>query len=119
VPLRLEISLGVGESDLDLNGLQVSDLDVSTGVGHTRIVLPEEGHFRARIEGAIGQTVVLIPAGLEARVRVDTGIAGSQLPAGYRRQDDVYTSPGYTGADDYVDLEVSQAIGNISIRLFE
>jgi hypothetical protein len=52
-------------------------------------------------------------------VRVDTGIAGSQLPANYRRQDDTYTSPGYAGADDYVDLEVSQAIGNISIRLYE
>jgi len=119
VPLKLEISLGVGESDLGLAGLQVSDLDVSSGVGHTTVILPDEGRFRARIDGAIGQTVVLIPAGLEARVRVDTGIAGSQLPASYRRQDDVYTSPGYAGAEDYVDLEVSQAIGNISIRLFE
>jgi hypothetical protein len=109
----------VGESDLDLTGLQVSDLNVSSGVGHTTVVLPEEGRFRAKIDGAIGQTVVLIPAGLEARVRVDTGIAGSQLPANYRRQDDVYTSPGYTGAENRVDLEVSQAIGNISIRLSE
>jgi hypothetical protein len=119
VPLQLEISLGVGESRADLTSMQVSDLNVSMGVGQTTVILPAEGRFQARIDGAIGQTVVLIPAGLEARVQIDTGIAGSQLPGNYRRQDDVYTSPGYAGADNRVDLEVSQAIGNISIRLFE
>jgi hypothetical protein len=116
VPLELEISLGVGESDVDLTGLQVRDLEVSMGIGQTTVVLPGEGRFQARIEGAIGQTVVVIPAGLEARIQVDTGIAGRQLPASYQRQDDVYTSPGYAGADDRVDLVVSQAIGNLTIR---
>jgi hypothetical protein len=116
VPLALEVSLGVGESEVDLTGLQVSELDVSVGVGQTTVVLPREGRFQAKVDGAIGQTVIIVPAGMEVRVRVDTGLAGRQLPAGYRRAEDVYTSPGYAGADDRVDLEVSQAIGNVSIR---
>lgn len=116
VPLQLEISLAVGRSDIDLTGLMVSDLEVSMGVGQTTVTLPDEGHFQAEIEGAIGQTVVVIPAGLAARIRVDTGLAGRQLPDGYQRRDDVYTSPGYESADNRVDLEVSQAIGNITIR---
>jgi hypothetical protein len=78
--------------------------------------LPYEGRFQAKIEGAIGETVVVIPAGMAARVRVDTGLAVSDLPASYQRQGDVYTSPGYASADDRVDLEVSQAIGKITIR---
>ncbi len=116
VPLQLEVSLGVGRSDVDLTGLTVSDLEVSMGVGQTTVILPDEGRFQAKIEGAIGQTVVVIPAGLAARIRVDTGLAGRQLPDGYQRRDDVYTSPGYESADNRVDLEVSQAIGNITIR---
>ena len=116
VPLELEVSLGVGESEIDLTGLQMRDLDASIGVGQTTVILPGEGRFQARIDGAIGQTIVIIPDGMEARVRVDTGIAGSQAPADYRRQDDVYISPGYAGAENRVDVEVSQAIGNISIR---
>ncbi len=116
VPLQLEISLGVGQSDVDLTGLTLSDLEVSMGVGQTTVILPDEGRFRAKIEGAIGQTVVVIPAGLAARIHVDTGLAGRQLPDGYQRRDDVYTSPGYESADNRVDLEVSQAIGNITIR---
>jgi len=51
-----------------------------------------------------------------ARICVDTGLAVSQLPDGYQRRNDVYTSPGYASADNRVDLEVSQAIGKITIR---
>jgi hypothetical protein len=119
VPLQLEISLGGGKSDVDLTGLMVNDLEVSIGVGQTTVTLPDEGRFQAKIEGAIGQTVVVIPAGLAACIRVDTGLASSQLPDGYQRRDDVYTSPGYDSADHRVDLEVSQAIGNVSIRRSE
>jgi hypothetical protein len=116
VPLQLEVSLGVGQSDVDLTGLTVSDLEVSMGVGQITVILPSEGHFQAEIDGAIGQTIVVIPAGLAARIRVDTGLASSQLPDEYQRRDDVYTLPGYNSADNRVDLEVSQAIGNITIR---
>lgn len=115
VPLELRINLGAGQSDIDLTGLRVRYLKVSMGVGQTTVVLPDEGRFEARIEGAVGQTVVVIPEGLAARVRVDTGLAGSQLPDGYQRRDGVYTSPGYESAENRVDLEVNQAIGHVKI----
>jgi len=116
VALELEISLGVGKSDVDLTGLTVSDLEVSMGVGQTTVILPDEGRFQAKIDGAIGETIVVIPAGLAARIRLSTALASKHLPAGYQRQDDVYTSPGYKSAGNRVDLEVSQAIGNVTIR---
>lgn len=116
VPLELEVNLGVGLADIDLTGLTVDDLKVNLGVGRTVVTLPEEGRFYAKIEGAIGETVVVIPVGLAARIRVDTGLAASDLPDSYQQRGDVYTSPGYASADDRVDLEVSQAIGRVAIR---
>ena len=64
----------------------------------------------------IGQTIIVIPTGLAARIHIVTGLAGSQLPDEYQRWDDVYTSPGYESAENRVDLKVSQAIGNVTIR---
>ena len=116
VPLELEVHLGVGLADLDLTGLTVDDLEVSMGVGRTTIILPDEGRFYAKIEGAIGETVVVIPPGMAARIRVDTGLTVSDLPDSYQQRGDVYTSPGYASADDRVDLEVEQAIGKITIH---
>lgn len=116
VPLELEIGLGVGSADLDLTGLTVRNLQVNTGIGRSEVILPGEGSFLAKIEGAIGEMVIVIPAGLAARIHVDTGLTVSDLPSSYRQQGDVYTSPGYASADDRVDLEVSQAIGKVTIR---
>jgi len=116
VPLGLEVNLGVGLADIDLTDLTVDDLKVSMGVGRITVILPDEGRFQAKIEGAIGETVVVIPSGMAARIRVDSGLAVSDLPDSYQQRDDVYTSPGYASADDRVDLEVSQAIGKVMIR---
>jgi hypothetical protein len=101
---------------LDLSELVLEGLDVELGIGQTTVTLPTEGRFTARIEGAIGQTIVVIPEGLEAQMRLDTGITGRQVPADYRCVDDVCTSSGYETADDRVDLAVSQAIGSLVIR---
>jgi len=89
VPLGLEVGLGVGLADVDLTGLTVDNLEVSVGIGQTTVTLPDEGRFYGKIEGAIGETVVVIPAGLAARIRVDTGACrerpARQLPATGRR----------------------------------
>ncbi len=116
VPLQLETDLDIGEQRLDLTGLRVDGLQVDHGIGQTTVILPDEGRFQARIEGAIGQTVIVIPRALAARVRLNTGISGRQLPASYLCENDVCVSPDYETADHRVDLEVSQAIGNIVIR---
>jgi hypothetical protein len=116
VPLELEVSLGAGQAELDLSGLAVGGLEVSMGLGRTTVVLPDEGRFRAQIDGAIGQTIVVIPPGMEARVRFDTALVGRDVPAGFRRQDDVYTSSGYASAENRVDLEIGLAIGGVTVR---
>jgi hypothetical protein len=115
VPLRLEINLGLGETNVDLTGLTIEGLDVEQGIGQATITLPDEGRFGARVEGAIGQTVVVIPRTLAARIQLDTGISGRQVSDDFRCEEDVCTSPGYESADDRVELEVSQAIGNLVI----
>lgn len=116
IPVRLEADLGLGEMDLDLSGLTLEALQAELGLGQLIVTLPEEGRFDAQIEGAIGQTIVVIPEDLAARVRLDTGLTARELPDDYRCTDDVCTSSAYETADHRVDLEVSQAIGNLVIR---
>ena len=116
IPLIIETHLGVGTMDLDLTGLTVESLDVEQGIGQAVVTLPELGGLEARIEGAIGQTVVVIPEGLPTRVRLDTGIAARQIPDDFECDADACTSPGYRTADQWLDLEVSQAIGSLVVR---
>lgn len=115
VPLDAEFRMGVGQMILDLSELQVSDLVVDMGVGRTVVTLPAKGRVSGSIKGAIGDTIIEVPRGMEVRLRVDSGLTGTEIPASYRQRDDVYTSPGYDTADNRADLEVGQAIGRLRI----
>lgn len=116
VPIDLKVDLGAGNAQVDLSQLDISQLAVDLGVGRVVVQLPEEGNFSARIDGAIGQIVVEVPSGQALRVRADTGIANISVPNNFQKQDGVYTSPNYAGAENQIDLAVDQAIGNITIQ---
>lgn len=115
VPVDLMVDVGAGELNLELGGLNADRLQVDVGIGEATVVLPAEGRYVAQIEGAIGQTTVIVPPGLAVRAEIDAGLSGRSVPAGYVCDEDVCTSPGYANADHRVDLQVSQAIGNLII----
>lgn len=118
--LQLKASLGAGESEIDLTGLDLSDLEIDMGVGHNVVTLPAQGRFEARIDGAVGVTEIVIPAGMAVRLQADTGLAGRQLPAEFQgASEGTYTSPGYASADNRVDLYINQAVGLLKIRISE
>lgn len=74
------------------------------------------GLLRAQVDGGIGETIIFIPVGMAARIKVDTGLGGIQVTGNYQRQGDVYVSPGYDTAENHVDLEVNGGIGKIIIH---
>jgi hypothetical protein len=117
--LALEANLGAGEAVLDLTDLTLGQLQAEVGLGRLEITLPATGQFEGTVEGAIGQTVIIVPQGMAVRIKADTGLAGRDLPAVYQEDGDIITSPGYATAVNRADLQVSQAIGLLEIRAEE
>lgn len=116
IPLKIQFNQGAGSSTLNLNGLQLDALKVNMGVGQIKVTLPATGQFDAGIDGAIGQVILIVPAGMELRVQSDLALANLVVPAGYQKSDKVYTSPGYASAENRVNLEIGLAIGNVTIQ---
>ncbi len=136
IPVDLQTELGVGFIDLDLKDLQVSEVDLQTGValsqvslapgeysafvqggvGQTTVVLPESGDIRLQVESGVGGLLIQIPEGMAARITVDRGIAGLQLPPNYRKSGSTYVSPGYASAEHRATITINLGIGNIAIR---
>ena len=136
VTYDLDIELGVGETFLDLSDLQLSAVDMSTGVGLTRILLadgdydlnvetgvgqtiielPATGSLRLDVEVGVGEVVIRVPAGMSVRVIADRGLTAFQTPAGFMRDGSQYSSPGYASSDNQAEIFVSVGVGNISIR---
>ncbi len=116
IPLDIRFNQGAGASELVLSELKISGLNVSMGVGQTRITLPATGQFNAKIDGAIGQIVIDVPKGMGVRIRSGLALANIQVPSGYVKAENVYSSPEYESAENRVELEIGLAIGNVSVH---
>jgi hypothetical protein len=116
VPMNLNVNLGVGEIELNLNHLQVDQFDASMGVGKVTMVLADKA-LHGKVNCAVGETVVLIPHGVEAKITVKAGITAVNVPDSFTHSGDIYTSQGYSAVNaTRIDIEVDQAIGNVRVE---
>ncbi|NLS79273.1 MAG: hypothetical protein GXY76_18650 [Chloroflexi bacterium] len=116
VPMALDITVAAGESDLDLTKLDVEDLRISLAVGANKVILPQDGMYKADISGAVGSIEVVVPRGLAARVSFGTALVGRDLVGEWDQDGNVYTTPGYATAESRVDLNIGLALGGVKLR---
>jgi hypothetical protein len=75
IPLDLKLNTGVGESRLDLSGLELTALDVNAGVGSVDLMLPKtDASYTAAIQGGTGAVHVDIADGAAVNLKIRGGI---------------------------------------------
>lgn len=114
VPLDVSFETGASESHIDLSGLKLSGMSLKTGASSTVLTLSAKpvGTCPVRIEGGATSVEATIPAGVEAFVRSESGLADVQVnrarflpvPGGFQ-------TAGYAGATDRLEIKVSMGLG--------
>ena len=117
--LAVDTEMGVGDTDLDLTGLIIEELDAGMGMGRVKVVLPATGQFEARLSQGIGIVELVIPEGMAVRIEADTALAARELPDDLVKQEEFYTSPGYATAANRVEIDAGIAIGLLIVRYQE
>ncbi len=116
VALDLNIDAGVGDMNLDLSELMLDAVNINFGVGDLLLKLPPNGDCNISIDGGVGMVVIEVPAGLAVRIQSDTAIVASDMPQGYTKVNNRYTSPGYDKAEARIDIRVGLGVGNLMVR---
>ena len=115
----LELDIGAGEATIDLTGLHIQGLNVSTGAGQSTLICPVEGDFSAAITGGVGRLVVKIPEGMAARVQVNHGIGGVNIPSRFEdRGHGQYQTHDWDTNENRVDLEIEIGVGEVVLQGF-
>ncbi|MBN1965677.1 MAG: hypothetical protein JW910_13585, partial [Anaerolineae bacterium] len=140
VPLALEIGGGVGDTTLDLAGLQISGLEVNAGVGDIAVKLPD-GQYNATLNGGVGAFDVTVSSGADitlqinggvgsytvdvpddaaVRVEADTGLGDVSVPRDFNQissdDNEIWESEGFAGAEDQIVILFDGGIGDLTIR---
>ncbi len=74
VPIDLDVNGGVGESRLDLSGLNLSRVEVGGGVGEIDLTLPNSGDYDGYLKTGVGSLKITMPSGANANLQVKGGI---------------------------------------------
>jgi hypothetical protein len=119
LPLSLQVDNGAGELFLALERLELEMLSVKQGVGDIVIRLPQGVEGEVSIDQAVGRIQILIPEETGVYIQFDKAISQLDVPSGYQRQGDTYTSPGYESAAETIEIYLEQAIGYMVVQVAE
>jgi len=125
IPFILDIDASTGQSELDLAGIQLTELGFEGGTGASKIILPaslegyetridagtgiltimlpEESDLTLRLVGSTGKIILKVPEGAAVRMEVIRGGSGDVFVPGWiskisgddGRDEGVYQSAGY------------------------
>lgn len=116
IPISILVNQAVGNISLNLAEIKMEELNSSLALGRTSVILPSGISFTGNIEQAMGEIIIEVPAGTSLVVVGQPAIGSVSVPPGYEHQENRYTSPAYTDGKDSIELNISLAIGQATIR---
>ncbi|WP_226678400.1 toast rack family protein [Mesobacillus jeotgali] len=118
VPVDLVVNAGASDTELDLKGIQLSNLEVNAGVGEITVDLGGEWKesFDARISSGVGKMTVILPKDTGVRVHAQKGIGSSSFENLISKGDGVYVNEAYEDAKVMIDLDADLGVGEVTFK---
>ncbi|MDQ3429994.1 MAG: toast rack family protein, partial [Actinomycetota bacterium] len=118
VPTDLQVEMGAGESNLGLDSLTLTGLDLKIGAGQTMVDLTGdyEQDLAASIQGGVGEATIMLPSEIGVRVRAEGGI-GKINAEGLDKEGDSYVNDAYGNSEVTVNVEVQGGVGEINLEV--
>lgn len=121
VPMSLRVDLGAGHGELDLVGLQLTDLVATMGAGDATIDLsgPREDDLSGVITAGVGELTIRLPEEVGVRVTGYADGLGEWEYEGFRKQGDALVNEAYGTAATSIELDVQRGIGLVRLELVD
>lgn len=122
IPTDLKLQLGVGDSDVDLRGIDVSRLEIQSGVGGSTIDLsgPRTSSVTGRIQAGVGDMTVRLPRGIGVRVSGRHDGVGGYSAEGFVSNGDSWENEAYLRATGpKIEIELQRGVGDVTLVLVD
>ncbi len=118
IPLTVDVQSAVGNLELNLSELKVTELQMDIDAGNYIVKMPSSaGVTRAYIKADIANIEVTIPEGVAAKLKIDTDLSALEVDESrFPRNGDYYISPDFERAKNRVELELDCDIGRVQVK---
>ena len=119
IPMGLTVSTGASKSSLDLRGLQLTKLEIETGVGKVDIDLGGDWKesFRVEIESGVGSTTVILPSEVGVKITYEKGLSKVQINDFIATGDGSYVNEAYDSAEVILEVKADIGVGAVTFLL--
>lgn len=102
-----------------LGNARFDELDIEGGVGDVRLDFRGEWDrdATASVDLGLGSLRLVFPEELGVRIRRESFLSSFDVPPGFRRTDSGYESENWSSAEHRLRLDVSAALGSVSVRV--
>lgn len=118
VPVDLVVNAGASETDLDLKGIELSNLEVNAGVGEITVDLGGDWKesFDARISSGVGKMTVILPKDTGVKIHSDKGLGSASFENLISKGNGVYVNEAYEDAKVQIDLDTDIGVGEVTFK---
>ena len=118
VPTDLVVRMGMGESNLDLENLTLTGVDLKMGAGKSTVDLTGDyaQGFDAIIQGGVGEATVLLPSGVGVKAKAEGGL-GKINAEGLKKVGDSYVNDAYGESNVTLNVDVQGGVGEINLEV--
>jgi hypothetical protein len=118
IPIDLTVNSGASETNLDLKGLLLSELEVHAGVGDVTINLGGtwSESFDVSLEMGVGKTTIILPKDVGVRIESAKGIGTAEFGDLISKGDGVYVNEAYEDADVIINLTTDLGVGEVIFK---
>ncbi len=118
VPMEMDVNMGAGKANLNLAGLNLSNLSLNVGAGEADIDLDSawQHDVNARIHGGVGKVTLHLPSDVGVRATVQGGL-GAIHAKGFSKSGDSYTNSAYGKSKATVNIQVEGGLGEVNLMI--
>jgi predicted membrane protein len=111
------VEMGAGESDLDLDSLTLTGLDLQMGAGRTTVDLTGDyaQDLEASIQGGVGEATVMLPSEVGVMAKAEGGL-GKINAEGLKKEGNAYVNDAYRDTDVTLEIDVEGGVGEINLK---
>jgi hypothetical protein len=119
IPLNLVVNSGASDTNLDLKGLNLKDLDVNAGVGDITIDLSGKWKksFDAALALGVGQSTIILPKDVGVKIESSKGIGTADFVGFISKGKGIYVNEAFEDADVIINLKTDLGVGEVVFKL--
>jgi hypothetical protein len=115
IPLDLQVTLGAGECELDLNALHLKSFTMQVGAGQATLNLADYsgGDLEIDIQGGVGELTLFLPDETRVEVSVRGGL-GEINASGLKGENGLYVNDN-SDSGPLIEIRVRAGIGQLNL----